>query len=199
MSAFTGVVGLILGFFGVPSLVTPPTARTVTATVTATATTTVTASPTAEPSPSDTADAPGANADSSTSPTPSTEVPLTDVEAVDTGQGGWERKAATMGGKRFDNSIVNDSGGYEWLSYSINERYKRLTVTVGLDDDGVAYPGTVTFISGELGDGKTLKSANAQINRPVEVTVDVTGVAILTIHFDGDGAVVLGDPVLHRT
>ncbi|GGV73417.1 NPCBM/NEW2 domain-containing protein [Streptomyces griseoloalbus] len=197
MTALTGVAGLFLGFFGVPSVITPPTARTVTATetVTATATVTVMASPSA----------PGGSATGGPSPSSSAraakEIPLTDVEPLGAGYVNTERKAVTMGGKRFDNAIVAEElGFYESLTYSINERYKKLTLTVGLDDDSPAYPATVTFRSG--GEyGKTLKSATAEINRPVEVTVDVTGVAILTIEAtsdDGGCTVGLGNPVLHR-
>lgn len=91
-------------------------------------------------------------------------------------------------------------GSYETLSYSINERYKSLTVTVGLDDNSPAAPARVSFKSGRE-DGTTLKSVTAQINRPVEVTVDVTGVAILSIVAESDDCVCtlgLGPPVLHR-
>ncbi|MFE7468362.1 NPCBM/NEW2 domain-containing protein [Streptomyces sp. NPDC057499] len=196
MTALTGVVGLVLGFFGVPSIVTPPTARTVTSTVTATATVTVTATP----------PAPGATADDGPSPGSSAraanDVPLTDVEPLGSGYNNLVRKPVTMGGKRFDNGVVGESLGYfESLTYSINEHYKSLTVTVGLDDDSPAYPATVSFKSGGE-DGKTLKSATAQINRPVQVTVDLTGVALLTIvaeSEDGGPTVGIGDPMLHRS
>ncbi|MGW7276210.1 hypothetical protein ACWGH5_37625 [Streptomyces sp. NPDC054864] len=77
----------------------------------------------------------------------------------------------TMDGKRFDDAITAEGlGSYETLSYSINERYKSLTVTVGLGDASPAVPARVSFKSGGE-NGKTLKSATSQINRPVEVTV----------------------------
>ncbi|MFF2014065.1 NPCBM/NEW2 domain-containing protein [Streptomyces sp. NPDC058195] len=195
MSALTGVVGLVLGFFGVPSIVTPPTARTVTNTVTATATVTVTATPPAPGATADDGPSPGATARTAD------DVPLTDIEPLGSGYGNLVRQPVTMGGKRFDNAIVGESLGYfESLTYSINEHYKSLTVTVGLDDDSPAYPATVSFKSGG-GEGKTLKSATAQINRPVEVTVDLTGVALLKIvaeSEDGGPTVGIGNPVLHR-
>ncbi|MEU2132481.1 NPCBM/NEW2 domain-containing protein [Streptomyces sp. NPDC018352] len=198
MSALTGVIGLVLGFFGVPSIITPPTARTVTSTetVTATATVTVTATPPAPDASDGDSPSPGSSARAAN------DVPLTDVEPLGSGYTNFERTAVTMGGKRFDNSIIAESlGFFESLTYSINERYKSLTVTVGLDDDSPAYPATVSFKSGGS-DGKTLKSATAQINRPVEVTVDVTGVALLAIvteSNDGGPTLGLGNPMLHRS
>ncbi|MFA3872238.1 hypothetical protein ABS735_00815 [Streptomyces sp. MMCC 100] len=106
-----------------------------------------------------------------------------------------------MGGQRFDNAIITEPGWYESVGYSINEHYKSLTVTVGLDDYSVAHPVTVAFKSGEDGE-KTLKTATAQINRPVRVTVDLT-VAILQIEAgqleDNVATVALGDPVLHSS
>ncbi|MFD5700661.1 hypothetical protein [Streptomyces lasiicapitis] len=71
---------------------------------------------------------------------------------------------------------------------------------MGLNDDSPAYTARVSFKSGGK-DAKTLKSATTQINRPTEVTVDVTGVGILTIVAESDdcGCVLgLGSPVLHR-
>ncbi|MEU5704244.1 NPCBM/NEW2 domain-containing protein [Streptomyces aurantiacus] len=196
MTAFTGVAGLLLGFYGVPTFVTPPTARTVTATVTETATATVTATATPVPGPS---------GSGGSTPNPNTgdgkNVPLTDITPINESYGGWESKPVIMGGRSFDNALTTEPGYYDSFGCSINEHYKSLTVTVGLHDDSAAYPATVTFASGEDGE-KTLKSVAARINRPVEVTVDLTGVAILTIAArQGDGNsvnVALGDPVLHR-
>ncbi|MFF5158033.1 NPCBM/NEW2 domain-containing protein [Streptomyces sp. NPDC000348] len=198
MTAFTGVAGLLLGFFGVPALVTPPTAHTVTATTTATVTATATATVTAAP-------APGASGTTGGTPSPRAgedkDVPLIDIAPLNGAYGNWEVEPVVMGGERFDNAITTEPGFYEGFGYSINEHYESLTVTVGLDDDSAAFPATVTFTGGEEGE-KTLKSVSAQINRPVEVTVDLTGVAILRIEAgqaDGESTkVALGDPVLHR-
>ncbi|MFF3641696.1 hypothetical protein [Streptomyces sp. NPDC002564] len=56
ISAITGLIGLVLGFFGLPAVFSSPTARTVTETVTATATVTAPADPAkAPPSPSSSA------------------------------------------------------------------------------------------------------------------------------------------------
>ncbi|MCX4526687.1 NPCBM/NEW2 domain-containing protein [Streptomyces sp. NBC_01551] len=196
VTAATGVVGLLLGFFGIPSFVAPPTApsatRTVTATATATAT--VTATVTAAPA-SGGAPSPGAGASPGAGPgagATANEVPLGDLRPY---LGAMEPGSVVMGGKRFDNALHTTCHDAQ---YSINERYKRLTVTVGLDDDAVAHKPSVVF----TGDGKGLKTVAAEINRPREVTIDVTGVAILRISMEGvnclDGHVSLGDPVLHR-
>lgn len=133
------------------------------------------------------------------------DVSLNDIAPLGGSYVNWAVEPVVMGGQRFDNAITIQNGNGESHGYSINERYKNLTITVGLDDDSAAYPATVTFTSGgsvEDG-GKTLKTVTAQINRPVKVTVDLTGVATLTIegHEQGEAEypkVALGDPVLHR-
>ncbi|MEV8017443.1 NPCBM/NEW2 domain-containing protein [Streptomyces sp. NPDC086554] len=132
-------------------------------------------------------------------------MPLTDVDSLGGSYVNWAIEPATMGGKRFDDAITIQNGNGENHGYRTNERYKSLTVTVGLDDDSAAYPATVTFLSGGGSEdgGKTLKTVTAQINRPVKVTVDLTGVAILTIEGNEKGdaeypRIALGDPVLHR-
>lgn len=194
VTAFTGLAGLLLGFFGVPSFVTPPTARTVTATTTVTATATVTASPAPDPSGS-TSSPPSPRADGTK------DVPLTDIAPLGGSYVNWAVGPVVMGGKRFSNAVTTEPGNGESVGYSINERYQSLTATVGLDDDGLAYPATVTFKSGDES-GKTLKTVTAQINRPAKVTVELTGVAILTIEVGQADfktpKVALGDPVLHR-
>jgi hypothetical protein len=85
---------------------------------------------------------------------------------------------------------------------ALTTHHKSLTVTVGLDDNTEAYPVTVACKAGQDGE-KTLKTATAQINRPVQVTVDLTGVAILpveAVQADGESAgVALGDAMLHQS
>ncbi|MFD8276619.1 NPCBM/NEW2 domain-containing protein [Streptomyces flaveolus] len=188
------MVGLLLGFFGLPTVVDSPTAQSVTVTTTVTAT--VTASPAAvEPPASDPSAKPSAAL-------PSGDVPLTDITPLSGLYTNWEIKPVVMGGQRFDNALTTEPGWFESVGWSINEHYKSLTVTVGLDDNSAAYPVTVAFKAGTDGE-KTLKTATAQINRPVQVTVDLTGVAILhveAVQSDNESATVaLGDPVLHRS
>ncbi|MEU9593863.1 NPCBM/NEW2 domain-containing protein [Streptomyces sp. NPDC048193] len=191
------MVGLLLGFFGLPTVVDSPTAQSAaaTATVTATATATVTAA----------AEQPGADADASAEPSaalPTGDVPLTDLTPLSGMYTNWELKPVVLGGRRFDNALTTEPGWFESVGWSINEHYKSLTVTVGLDDNSAAYPVTVAFKAGADGE-KTLKTATAQINRPVQVTVDLTGVAILhieAVQSDNESATLaLGDAMLHSS
>ncbi|MEU0689573.1 hypothetical protein [Streptomyces uncialis] len=205
VSAFTGVAGLLLGFFGVSTFVTSPTARTVTATVTATATATVTATVTATPAPGTGSGQgePGTGTGRTPSPVASgtKDIPLTDIAPLHESGEGWQTTSAVTGGTRFDSAMVSEIGSYDRVIYSINERYKSLTLTVGLDDDSPAYPITVKF-SGGADREKPLKTVTARINRPVQVSVDLTGIAIFHIEAEQPeshtATVVLGNPVLHR-
>ncbi|MFJ8436269.1 NPCBM/NEW2 domain-containing protein [Kitasatospora sp. NPDC094019] len=205
VSAGTAVVGLMLGFLGLPAVVDSPTAKTVrttetvlvttTETVRPTATVTVTASPTAA-RPSDT---PGSG---SPAPLPTGEVALRDLRPVGGpfADQGLQLRSVTMGGKTYPNSMVFHypcQGGYE---YSINQHYKSLTLIAGIDDNGVAEHGKLSI----KGDGKEIKNVMLEINNPQTVTVDLTGVAKLDVGTDFDtdrscdGIVpALADAVLH--
>ncbi|MFF3859845.1 NPCBM/NEW2 domain-containing protein [Streptomyces sp. NPDC002209] len=196
VSAITAVIGLLLGFFGLPAVVNSPTARTVTVTETirATATVTVTASPPAQVG--GTGEPPGP------APLPSGGVPLKDLTSL----GPFDSdktslSSATLGGKTYSNAMVFRYPCQEGLEYSINQRYKTLTLTVGLDDNSVAKPGKLSI----NGDGKVRKNVMLEINHPQTVTVDISNVVRLSIQPDisepsscnGDGVVVaLADAVL---
>ncbi|MFJ5547721.1 hypothetical protein [Streptomyces sp. NPDC093225] len=71
ISALTGLIGLVLGFFGLPAVVASPTAERVAATVTVTATTTVTATVTAPAGGAGGASGSGGSDGGSGSPSPS--------------------------------------------------------------------------------------------------------------------------------
>ncbi|MFB7608464.1 hypothetical protein [Streptomyces gardneri] len=209
MSALTAVAGLLLGFFGLPTLVNSPTARPVVVTVT------VPAAP---------ATSAGAGASESSSPTPSPETSTTDADdprsipappPLPTGTvalkdltplGDWGAdtvglSTATLGGKSHQNAIILRYPCQDPVAYGLNERYKSLTLTTGLDDNGLAKPGKLTV----TGDGRPLKSVMLEINRPQTVTVDLTGVVTLAFDIDisegsfcnPDGVVIaLADAVL---
>ncbi|MFF8836305.1 hypothetical protein [Streptomyces sp. NPDC015130] len=213
MSALTALAGLLLGFFGLPTLVNSPTARPVVVTVTvpapapsgtgtdtaATATATATATPSPETS--------GPDADDPRSlpappPLPTGTVALKDLTPLgDWGADEVGLSTATLGGKAHPNAIIVRYPCQGPVEYGLNQRYKSLTFIVGLDDNGLATPGKLTV----TGDGKPLKSVMLEINRPQSVTVDLTGVIRLGIApdiMDGsyctpDGVVIaLADAVL---
>ncbi|KPI25367.1 Glycosyl hydrolase family 98 putative carbohydrate binding module [Actinobacteria bacterium OV450] len=194
VSAGTAVLGLLLGFLGLPVVLNSPTARTVTEAPHATVTVTVTASsPVAAGGPAEPS-APAA--------LPSGEVALRDRPPT----GSFDREkislsSATLGGKAYQNAMVYRYPCQDGPEYSLNQRYKTLTFTVGLDDNGIARPGKFSVI----GDGTEIKSVMLEINHPQTVTVDTSSVINLRLQPDlsepnscnADGVVVvLADAVL---
>ncbi|MFE6745100.1 NPCBM/NEW2 domain-containing protein [Kitasatospora purpeofusca] len=195
----------MLGFLGLPAVVDSPTAKTVrttetvlvttTETVRPTATVTVTASPTGSGS-SSTSGAP------SPAPVPSGETALRDLRPVGNvfADQGLLLKSATMGGKTYPNSMVFRYPCQTGYEYSINQRFKTLTLVAGIDDNSVAEHGKLSI----KGDGNEIKNVMLEINNPQTVTVDLTGVAKLYVStsFDTnrtcDGIVpALAEAVLH--
>ncbi|MFD7498547.1 NPCBM/NEW2 domain-containing protein [Streptomyces sp. NPDC059832] len=172
ISAGAAVIGLLLGFFGLPTVVDSPSARTVTVTETVTATTTVTAAPPDAPEGAET------RSPSGTAPPPANEVLLADLTPLGIAPDQiFSIQDVTMGGKPYPGAMVITYLCQSGLEYSINEKYKTLTFTAGLDDDGVAVSGRLAVI----GDGKLRKNVRVEINRPQTVTIDVSGVVKLAI------------------
>ncbi|MFE5709918.1 hypothetical protein ACFQ7J_03695 [Streptomyces sp. NPDC056501] len=195
MSALTAVAGLLLGFFGLPTLVNSPTARqptvvTVTVTPPPTATTTTPAPATATSDPGTDSGADSGTDDSGTDspetvpappPMPTGTVALKDLTPLGAyGSDGIGLSTATLGGKAHPNAIVLKYPCQGPIEYGLNQRYKSLSLTVGLDDNGLATPGALSIIT----DGKQRKSVMLEINRPQTVTVDLTGVVRLGIQPD---------------
>ncbi|MBQ0830224.1 hypothetical protein [Streptomyces tagetis] len=171
------MAGLLLGFFGLPTVIDSPTAQTVTATVTATVTVTAPA-----PMPTGSPDEASVNP-SSPAPLPTGEVPLTDLSPV-RGSGLFDLRSVSIGSKPYEQAMTltypcNTTAG---IQYSINERYKSLTLIVGLDDRSTAELIKVTI----EGDGRALKTVGAEINRPQNVTVDMASVRKLAIKSFGE-------------
>ncbi|MEU2672854.1 NPCBM/NEW2 domain-containing protein [Streptomyces sp. NPDC007164] len=195
VSAITAVVGLLLGFFGLPTVVNSPTAKTVTVTETVTATATVVASP------RESADD-GSAQSPAPAPLPSGEVTLSDLTPLgDYPDDEFALRTVTLGGKSYSNAMVVTYPCQPGAEYSINQKYKKLVLTVGLDDNAVAVSGKLEVI----GDGKTRKNIMLEVNKPQTVSVDITGVVKLGIEADisdgsscnDDGVVVaLGKAVL---
>ncbi|MEV6329248.1 NPCBM/NEW2 domain-containing protein [Streptomyces sp. NPDC051909] len=201
ISALAAVAGVLLGFFGLPAVINSPTARKPepqAPVVTTTPPPTV-ADTTSPPASSDTT----GPETSSTTPLPALPtgtVLLKDLEPF-SGSIDYELRPVTMGTKRYDQAMVftNPCDGSP-IQYSVNERYKSLTFTAGLDDNTTVDTIKVTV----MGDGRARKAVGLVINRPQTVTVDVTGVVKLSIVAEGpscsymDGIVAaLGNPTLH--
>ncbi|MFJ8111389.1 hypothetical protein [Streptomyces sp. NPDC096132] len=185
ISAFAAVVGLLLGFFGLPTVIDSPTARTVTATATATVTVTAPA-----PIPSG-SDGEASATPSSLAPLPPGTVPLTGLSPV-RGSGSFNLQSVTMGSKPYEQAMAFNPCDAGPLEYSINERYQSLTLTIGLDDNSTAKLITVTI----EGDDHVLKTVSTEINRPQDVTVDMTGVVKLEIDFTTNDDCLLRNNIL---
>ncbi|MEU2547044.1 NPCBM/NEW2 domain-containing protein [Streptomyces roseolus] len=200
MSALTAVAGLLLGFFGLPTVFNSPTARPSVVTVTAPPPSGTTDAPTTD---APTTDAPatdpvspssGPESVEAPSPLPTGSVALKDLTPLgDWGSDEVGLSTSTLGGKTRPNSIVLKYPCQGSVEYGLNQRYKRLTFVTGLDDNSVATPGKLIV----TGDGKPLKSVMLEINRPQTVTVDLTGVIKLGIGADiRDGAYCTPDGVV---
>ncbi|MFE7551241.1 NPCBM/NEW2 domain-containing protein [Streptomyces gardneri] len=197
MSALTAVAGLLLGFFGLPTLVNSPTARPVVVTVTVPAPPAAGATPaTATSTPVPETSAPDADAPETIPappPLPTGTVTLKDLTPLgDYGDDMVGLSTATLGGKAHPNAIVIKYPCQGPVEYGLNQRYKSLTFTVGLDDNSLATSGKLTVI----GDGKPLRSVMLEINRPQTVTVDLTGVIRLGIQSDIDDGCTTGAVVI---
>jgi hypothetical protein len=146
----------------------------VTTTQTVTATATVTVPPPNSPA-GDTTQPSGQP--SGPAPLPTGEVNLSDLTPLGIApEGHFEIRSVTMGGKVHSGAMALRYPCQSGFEYSINQRYKRLTFTAGLDDNGVAEPGQLAVI----GDGKVLKKVFLEINKPQTVTLDISGVVRLS-------------------
>ncbi|WP_327335696.1 NPCBM/NEW2 domain-containing protein [Streptomyces sp. NBC_01324] len=150
--------------------------------MTATHTVTVTATVTAPP-PEGPTGATGQPSDTAAATPPAGDVSLNDLTPIgDYPSEDPQIRSVTMGGKSHTGAMVFPSPCARGYEYSINARYKELTFTAGLDDNGVAQPGKLSV----LGDGKARKTVMLEINHPQTVTVDLTGVVKLIIEPDFD-------------
>ncbi|MEV4877341.1 NPCBM/NEW2 domain-containing protein [Streptomyces cyaneofuscatus] len=206
VSAGAAVVGLLVGFFGLPPIVSSPTARNVTVTTTVTETVYVkesvppSSSGELSPSPSSPDPTPGLTSEPVPQPESPESVLLTDLEPEVLGgfSVGAVPGSVTMGKKYYPDALIPRDVCRLDIVYSINEKYKKLTAVIGLDDDSWADPVTISFI----GDGKKLRSVTADINRPRAISLDVSGVALLGVTGDSSCGVeghkpALGNPKLH--
>ncbi|SCL71090.1 NPCBM/NEW2 domain-containing protein [Micromonospora peucetia] len=199
VSAGTGLLGLLLGFFGLPAVVNSPTAARVTVTETVVVpgpTVTVTA-----PSADRSEPGPGPSASSSGSAGVDRQA-LTLLDPVD-GRPMLSSGSGTLKGEEYpDAATVNFCiGGF--TEYNIGTNWKRFTATAGLDDSSSNWPMTVQIYS----DGRRLVSVRAGLADPKRVDVDVTGATRLrigyellgnTCDYDNKPRLVLGTPTLSR-
>ncbi|MEL5953399.1 NPCBM/NEW2 domain-containing protein [Streptomyces sp. CLV115] len=148
--------------------------------MTVTRTVTVTATPTVETPPGKPADEDPAQSPAP-APLPSGEVALSDLTPLgDYPDDESGLRTVTLGGKSYSNAMVVKYPCQPGTEYSINQRYKKLVLTVGLDDNAVAVSGKLEVI----GDGKTRKNIMLEVNRPQTVSVDIAGVVKLGIEAD---------------
>ncbi|MFI1188950.1 NPCBM/NEW2 domain-containing protein [Streptomyces californicus] len=177
ISALAAVAGVLLGFFGLPAVVNSPTARRPEPTV-----------PVATTPPSPTEDAstsPPAEPETTKPklpPLPSDTVPLSDLDPL-VGGDDIQIQSVTMGNKLYEKALVFTTVCSSTVEYSINQRYRSLSFTVGMDDNATAVNMKFTI----EGDGRARKVVGAEVNRPQDVEVDVTGVTRLGIEVEQAG------------
>ncbi|MEU9608839.1 NPCBM/NEW2 domain-containing protein [Streptomyces sp. NPDC048057] len=154
-------------------------------TVTETVTATTTATATIETSPKVPADG-GPSQSPAVPPLPSGQVALSDLTPLGSfPDDEFSLQSVTLGGKSYPNAMVETYPCQPGAEYSINQRYKKLTLTAGLDDNAVAVKGKLLII----GDGKTRKNIMLEVNKPQTVSVDITDVVKLAINADiSDGS-----------
>ncbi|MFH8219293.1 NPCBM/NEW2 domain-containing protein [Streptomyces sp. NPDC018057] len=192
-------------FFGLPAVVSSPTAVRVTVTETATVpgpTVTVTA-PSADRSD------PGSGSGPSASPSGSPGAErqsLTLFDPVD-GSAALSAASGTLKGKKgkacADAVAVAFCTSGRFTEYNLGTDWKRFRATAGLDDGSSDWPMRVQTDA----DGRHLKNVRAGLGDPQGIDVDVTGVTRLRIGYEvlGDTCdyenqprLVLGNPALSR-
>lgn len=200
ISAGTGLLGLLLGFFGLPAVVSSPTAVRVTVTETATVpgpTVTVTAPSADHPDP-------GSGPSASPSGSPGAErQSLTLFDPVD-GSAALSAGSGTLKGKAYADAVtVAFCTTGRFTEYNLGTDWKKFRATVGLDDGSSDWPMRVQIDA----DGRHLKNVRAGLGDPQGIDVDVTGVTRLRIGYEvlGDTCdyenqprLVLGNPALSR-
>ncbi|WP_018566313.1 hypothetical protein [Streptomyces sp. PsTaAH-124] len=132
ISAGTGLLGLLLGFFGLPAVVSSPTAVRVTVTETATVpgpTVTVTAPSADHPDP-------GSGPSASPSGSPGAErQSLTLFDPVD-GSAALSAGSGTLKGKAYADAVtVAFCTTGRFTEYNLGTDWKKFRATVGLDED----------------------------------------------------------------
>ena len=83
-------------------------------------------------------------------------------------------------GNKYGESFVSRSGGYCWQRYDIGNNYNTLSGTISISHKYLQdAPGHVTI----YGDGQTLYLSpdNDVSIRPTDISVDITGISVLTI------------------
>ncbi|MFE7530786.1 NPCBM/NEW2 domain-containing protein [Kitasatospora sp. NPDC057542] len=199
ISAGTGLLGLLLGFFGLPAVVNPPTATQATAiqtvpgpTVTLpSATVTVTASAT------------GTTAPGSAGAGPDTQR-LSLMTYVDTNGPALGPVTGTLNAKPYDDALgMSTCPSRGWVDYNIGRSWKRFTASaVGIDDNSPYNAITVEVFV----DDRKLASFPVGVGNPQTVDVDITGGIRLGIaystgsdcHPSKAARLVIAEPLLKR-
>ncbi|WP_395292634.1 NPCBM/NEW2 domain-containing protein [Kitasatospora hibisci] len=182
ITAATGLAGLLLGFFGLPAVVNSPTASRPTVTITEEV-----------PGPTVTVTAPAATSGSPTSsgseaPGTSRQQLLAQMQPVDE-LVGLERAQSYMKGKEYPNSLAAavctpNTRPYSYITFNLGSSWKRLTATIGLDDNST---GSWSMTIDVLGDGRPLQTVQADLADPKPLVVDVSGVTRLEVQYRPTG------------
>lgn len=198
-SAATGVVGLLLGYFGLTAVVTSPTAIPVRVIETV-----------AVPGPTVTVTVPASPGTSeTTSPSPAPEEnpkgqSLALLTPVDGERFPLEPGSGTIKGKKYEDALtVATCSADRFTEYNLGTSWKRMTASVGLDDTSSDWPMTVKI----LADDETRASVQAATGTARPISINVTGATRLRIEYEVNGGtcdfdnpplLVIGTPLLER-
>lgn len=173
VSAGTAVVGLLLGFFGLPAVVDSPTARTVTVTETVTARATATATVTAGTTV--TAPAPAAPTPTSGPTTPGRVSLVDDLLPVTTQNNPYTRGPLKVNGRTHPTVLSSSCAESTW---QLDRQYTTFTVTYGAADTTAS--GSVVPMFIEV-DGVRKVERSMPVGTTQSVTLDVRGVFRITL------------------
>jgi hypothetical protein len=135
---------------------------------------------------------------------PAGETSLADLKPTDESLFTLERGTASVDGVRYDDALKTTycygaTAGYDgFAEYNLGRSYKKLTFTVGLDDNSPDTGKTFTV----LADGKRLFRQRVTVGHPAQPSLDVSGVLRLRVEWlsdDQDSSCpigVLGNPTL---
>ncbi|MEV0535529.1 NPCBM/NEW2 domain-containing protein [Kitasatospora sp. NPDC050463] len=175
VSAGTAVAGLLLGFFGLPTVVNSPTAQTVTQTVTATATVTatVTATPTSSSVPS-TVPTPSGSGQTA-APAPKRVSLVDDLQPVNHKSESYTRGPQKVNGTVYPTVLSSTCASATW---QLDREYTTLTMSYGLADSSSS--GTTVKMYIEL-DGERKVERAVSVGSTMPVNLDVSGVFRITL------------------
>ncbi|MGW3230195.1 NPCBM/NEW2 domain-containing protein [Kitasatospora sp. NPDC001095] len=199
ISAGTGLLGLLLGYFGLPAVVSPPTATQATAIQTVPGPTVTLPAATVTV----TANASGSAAPAAAEAGPDTQR-LSLMTYVDTTGTPLRPVTGTLNAKQYDDALgMSTCPRRGWVGYNLGRNWKRFTASaVGIDDNSPYNAITIEVFV----DDRKLASFPVGVGNPQTIDLDITGGIRLGIAYITDSdcnsskaaRLVIAEPLLKR-